>query len=295
MIARHWGMATAVALLLTAAGAGLGAPVLAQEKEAAGEHTVIPRQKWSFSGILGHFDQAQLQRGFKIYAEVCSRCHSLKRLAFRNLVQPGGPQFSEAQVKSLAADKYKVDAEPNDQGKVLKRPATLSDYMPSPFKNDQEARASQPSGALPPDLSLIARARGAESGAPFYMVPLVMLRDVAGSYQEAGVDYVYAFLTGFKNAPKDAKVPTGMSYNHAFPGNLTGMPDPFPADGIVKYDDDTPPTIDNYARDVAAFLAWVANPELEERKRLGILVVGYLLITSLLLYFAKRRIWSSVH
>jgi cytochrome c1 len=288
-------MAAAVVLLLTAAGAALGAPVLAQE-EAGGDHTVIPRQKWSFSGILGHYDQAQLQRGFKIYVEVCSRCHSLKRLAFRNLVQPGGPQFPEAAVKSLAADKYKVDAEPNDQGKVLKRPATLSDYMPPPFKNDQEARASQPSGALPPDLSLIARARAGESDTPFYLVPLVMLRDVAGSYQEAGVDYVYAFLTGFKDTPKDAKVPTGMNYNHAFPGHLTGMPDPFAGgDGLVKYDDDTPPTVDNYARDVAAFLAWVANPELEERKRLGILVVGYLLITSLLLYFAKRRIWSSVH
>ena len=178
----------------------------------------IPRQKWSFSGFLGHYDQAQLQRGFKVYTEVCARCHGLKRLAFRNLVQPGGPQFPEAAVKSLAADKYKVDAEPNDQGKVLKRPAILSDHLPSPFKNEQEARAAQPGGALPPDLSLIARARGVESGAPFYMVPLVMLRDIAGSYQEAGVDYVYAFLTGYKDAPKDAKVPIGMNFNSCLPG-----------------------------------------------------------------------------
>ena len=291
MIARMGRGAAALALLLTA-GAGLGALAWA----AGTEHVTIPRQTWSFSGFLGHYDQAQLQRGFKVYTEVCARCHGLKRLAFRNLVQPGGPQFPEAGVKSLAADKYKVDAEPNDQGKVLKRPAILSDHLPSPFKNEQEARAAQPGGALPPDLSLIARARGVESGAPFYMVPLVMLRDIAGTYQEGGVDYVYAFLTGYKDVPKDAKVPIGMNFNHAFPGHLTGMPDPFAAgDDLFKFDDGTPPTVDNYARDVTAFLAWVANPELEERKRLGILVMAYLLITSILLYFAKRRIWSQAH
>jgi ubiquinol-cytochrome c reductase cytochrome c1 subunit len=291
VIARSGRKAAALALLL-AAGAGLCAVAWAADNG----HVTIPRQKWSFSGFLGHYDQAQLQRGFKVYSEVCSRCHGLKRLSFRNLVQPGGPQFSEAQIKSLAADNYKVDAEPNEQGKVLKRPAILSDQLPSPYKNEQEARASQPGGALPPDLSLIARARGLESNAPFYMMPLVMLRDIAGGYQEGGVDYVYAFLTGYKDVPKDAKVPAGMNYNHVFPGNLTGMPDPFIAgDKMFKYDDDTPPTVDNYARDVTAFLAWVANPELEERKRLGLLVIAYLLITSILLYFAKKRIWSSAH
>jgi ubiquinol-cytochrome c reductase cytochrome c1 subunit len=283
--------AAALALVL-AAIAGLSAAASA----AGNEHVSIPRQKWSFSGFLGHYDQAQLQRGFKVYTEVCSRCHGVKRLAFRNLVQPGGPQFPEAAVKLLAADKYKVDAEPNDQGKVVKRPAVLADHLPSPYKNEQEARASQPGGALPPDLSLIARARGVESNLPFYMVPLAMLRDIAGTYQEGGVDYVYAFLTGYKNAPKDAKVPEGMNFNHAFPGHFTGMPDPFAGgDDQFKYDDGTPPTVDNYARDVSAFLGWVANPELDERKRLGLLVTAYLLITSLLLYFAKRRIWSKAH
>jgi cytochrome c1 len=283
---------TAAAAALLAAAAGLGVSAWA----AGNEHVDIPRQEWSFSGVLGTYDQAQLQRGFKVYSEVCSRCHGLSRLAFRNLVQPGGPQFPEAAVKSLAA-KSMVDAEPNDQGKVLKRPAILSDHLPPPYKNEQEARASQPGGALPPDLSLITRARGVESGAPFYMVPLVMLRDVAGGYQEGGVDYVYAFLTGYKAAPPPKlKVPDGMNYNYAFPGHLTAMPDPFAGgDGLVKYDDATPPTADNYARDVAAFLAWVANPELEQRKRLGIVVIGYLLLTTILLYFAKRRIWSRAH
>jgi cytochrome c1 len=286
------GRKTAALTILLAAGAGLSALAWAADTG----HIEIPRQKWSFSGVLGHYDQAQLQRGFKVYTEVCARCHGLKRVAFRNLVQPGGPQFPEAAVKSLAADKYKVDAEPDEKGKVSQRPAILSDYLPSPYKNEQEARASQIGGALPPDLSLIARARGTESGAPFYMMPLVMLRDMASSYQEGGVDYVYAFLTGYKNVPKDAKVPEGMIYNSAFPGHVTSMPDPFAGgDGLVRFDDGTPGTVDNYARDVAAFLAWVANPELEERKRLGLLVLGYLLITSLLLYFAKRRIWSSVH
>jgi cytochrome c1 len=266
--------------------------------EAAGaEHVEIPRQKWSFSGLLGRFDQAQLQRGFKVYVDACARCHGVKRLAFRNLIQPGGPGFSEAQIKSLAADKYKVDAEPNEQGKVLKRTAILSDLIPPPFKNEQEARSAQPGGALPPDLSLIVRARSVEGNHPFYMVPFNMLRDIFSGYQEAGADYLYAYLTGYKTPPDGLKIPQGMNYNAAFPKpHLTGMPNPFVAgDGLIKYDDATPRTVDNYARDVTAFLAWAANPELEERKRLGLLVLGYLLITATLLYFAKRRIWSKVH
>jgi ubiquinol-cytochrome c reductase cytochrome c1 subunit len=280
------------AAVLLAAAVGASAPA-----RAADEHAHIERQKWSFSGLLGTFNQAQLQRGFKVYSEVCSRCHGVKRVAFRNLVQPGGPSFPEAGVKSLAASNYKVDAEPNDQGKVLKRPAVLADHIPSPFKNDQEARSAQPGGALPPDLSLIARARGVESDAPFYLVPLTMLRDIVGGYQEGGVDYLYAYLTGYKEPPQGTKVPDGMNYNVAFPApHFTGMPNPFAGgDGLVKYTDGTPATVDNYARDVAAFLAWTANPELEARKRLGILVMGYLLITTLLLYFAKRRIWSKAH
>lgn len=267
--------------------------------QAAGDHPQIPRQKWIFSGMLGKFDEAQLQRGFKVYTETCARCHGIKRIAFRNLVQPGGPSFPEAGVKSLAASKYKVDAEPNDQGKILKRPAILSDYIPSPFKNEQEARAAQPGGALPPDLSLIAKARSVESNMPFYLVPLAMLGDILTGYQEGGADYVYAYLTGYKTPPENEKVkmPEGMNYNYAFPApHFTAMPNPFAAgDGDIKYTDDTPATVDNYARDVTAFLAWAADPKMEERKRLGVLVMGYLLITALLLYFAKRRIWSKVH
>jgi cytochrome c1 len=280
-------------MLAAALGIAAGATTAAR---AADNGYVIPRQQWSFSGLLGKFDQAQLQRGFKVYVDACARCHGIKRIAFRNLVQPGGPGFSEAQIKALA-ETYKVDALPNEQGKVVKRAAILSDVVPPPFKNDNEARSAQPSGALPPDLSLIARARAPESDTPFYRVPLNMLRDIAGGYQEGGADYVYAFLTGFKAPPGNEKVPTGMAYNQAFPKpHITGMPDPFVAgDGLVKYDDDTPRTVDNYARDVAAFLSWAADPKLEERKRIGLLVLGYLLITAILLYFAKRRIWSKAH
>jgi len=282
---------TAVAAAVLAATLGAGAAAWA----AGGEPAHIARQKWTFSGMLGKFDAGQLQRGFKVYTEVCSRCHGVTRLSFRNLVQPGGPEFPEAGVKSLAADTYKVDAEPNDQGKVLKRPAVLADRIPGPYRNEQEARASQPGGALPPDLSLITKARSVESGAPFYMVPLTMLRDILAGYQEGGADYVHAYLTGFKEPSKDVKVPDGMNYNEAFPSpHFTAMPNPF-VEGLVKYDDGTPGTVDNYARDVTAFLAWAGDPGLAERKRLGLLVMIYLLITSILLYFAKRRIWSKVH
>lgn len=262
---------------------------------AAGDaHVHIDRQKWKFSGFLGAFDQAQLQRGFKVYVEACARCHGIKRIAFRNLTEASGPGFPEAAVKALAA-KYQVDGEPNDQGKIVKRPAVLADTIPSPFKNDQEARATL-NGALPPDLSLIAKARGIESNAPFYMVPVNMLRDIAAGYQEAGPDYIYALLMGYVPPKADVKVPDGMNYNSVFPGHLIAMPNPFAGgDGLVKYDDGTPGTVENYARDVTAFLAWAADPRLEERKRLGLLVMGYLLITALLLYLAKRRVWSKAH
>lgn len=263
---------------------------------AGDEGAHIARQKWSFRGYLGKFDEAQLQRGFKVYTEACARCHGMKRIAFRNLVQPGGPSFPEAAIKSLAASKYQVDAEPNDQGKVVKRPAILVDYIPSPYKNDQEARATL-NGALPPDLSLIAKARSVESHAPFYMVPVNMLVDIATGYQEGGPDYIYAFLTGFTKEPAGVKVPDGMNYNAAFAApHMTAMPNPFAGgDGFVKYDDETPSTVDNYARDVTAFLAWASDPRLEERKRLGLMVTIYLLITAVLLYFAKKRVWSKVH
>ena len=279
----------AAALVVTAAAATGGAVWAA----GGGEHQEITHVKWSFGGLRGHFDNAQLQRGFKVYTEVCARCHGLKRLAFRNLAEQGGPEFPEAAVKSLAAT-YQVDAAPDDEGKVKKRPAILSDNMPSPYKNEQEARASQ-NGALPPDLSLIAKARGFESDTAFYMFPVNFVRDMVTVYQEAGSDYLYSFLVGYKEPPAGYQLGEFMNYNVAFPGRQTAMPNPFAGgDGLVKYDDATPATVDNYAKDVTAFLSWVSDPRLEERKRIGFLAMLYLAVTVVLLGLAKRRIWKDI-
>jgi cytochrome c1 len=272
---------------------GLGLAASGGVALAAGEAQHIPTQKWTFAGFLGKFDDAQLQRGFKVYREVCATCHGLKRLSFRNLAEPGGPGFPEAAVKSLAAT-FQVD-EIDEEGNPKKRPATLADAIPPPYKNDQAARFAN-NGALPPDLSLVVRARSIETGTPFYLVPLTMLSDIARGYQEAGADYVFAYITGFADPPRGFTVADAMNYNTAFPGHQTAMPNPFAGgDGAVTYDDGTPATVDNYARDVTAFLAWAADPRLEERKRLGILVLGYLLITAVLFGLAKRRIWAEVH
>jgi len=278
---------------VVAAGA-VWLPLLGSAEAADAPQASITRQHWSFGGLLGHFEDAQLQRGFKVYTEICARCHGVKRLAFRNLAQPGGPGFPEAAIKSLAAT-HQVDAEPNEEGKVVKRPATLADHIPSPFRNDQEARFTL-NGALPPDLSLIVRARAAEADTPFYRVPDHMLRDIVTAYQEGGADYVYAYLKGYQDAPAGTKLAEFMNYNVAFPGHQTAMPNPFlGGDGMVKYDDETPATIDNYARDVTAFLAWAADPNLEARKRMGLMVVLYIALTALLLGLAKRRIWRELH
>jgi cytochrome c1 len=285
---KAFGAGTGLVVLLLAAGGGVA--------WAAGEHDTvrIAPQAWSFAGLFGHFDDAQLQRGFKVYTEVCSRCHGVRRLHFRNLAEPGGPGFPEAAVKSLAAT-YQVDDAPDEQGKIKKRPAILSDALPSPYRNEQEARFAQ-NGALPPDLSLIVKARGFEAGTPFYRVPDTMVRDILKGYQEAGVDYVYSYLTGYADPPAGMKMGDFMNYNHAFPGHQTAMPNPFVAgDGLVKYEDGTPATVDNYVRDVVTFLAWAADPTLEERKRMGLLVLGYIIFTAVLLGLAKRRIWREVH
>ncbi|NOU06440.1 MAG: cytochrome c1 [Hyphomicrobiaceae bacterium] len=296
---------------------------------AGGGGPTIEQQKWSFGGVRGHFDRAQLQRGFQVYKEVCASCHSMNRISFRNLSQPGGPEFPEDGVKNLASTYQVVDG-PNDQGKMLKRPAKPSDPIPSPFDNEQQARSAN-NGALPPNLSLIARARGIEVEKPFWMVPVHMVKDIGTGYQEAGADYVFALLTGYADVPayknenghlvlipaaqakgdKAAlrcatvdrgepgkpdvcnKLGDGMNYNVYFPGNQIAMAPPL-QDGQLKYSDKSPETVAQYAKDFAAFSAWAADPKLEERKRIGLMSMLYLLITTVLLYFAKKRIWSKV-
>ena len=261
-------------------------PALAVE-EAPG----VERQKWSFSGIVGQFDKAQLQRGYQVYAEVCVNCHEMKRIYFRNLAQRGGPEFPEEAVRALAAS-VQVEDGPNQEGQMYQRPGRLSDPLPRRYKNEQEARSIH-NGAYPPDLSLMARARNVEYHGPVWFHPFSMLRDVVTGYQEGGADYIYALLTGYTTPPADVQLVEGMNYNQAFPGQQIAMANPFAGgDGQIAYQDGTKPTVDNYARDVAAFLSWAADPHLEERKQLGWQVMAYLLVTTVLLYIAKKRIWA---
>lgn len=279
------GSLLAVALLLVAA------PVAALAAE--GGHTLIPRQTWSFGGFTGQYDKAQLQRGFQIYKDVCAMCHGLKRVRFRNLVEPGGPEFPEDAVKALAHEwPNKIVDGPDDEGKMFEREPKAFDPILGPFKNDKEARAAQ-GGALPPDLSLVAKARSVEYTGTWWAHPFSMLRDVATSYQEGGADYIYALLTSYADAPADMKMAEGMQYNTAFPGHQIAMPPPLAKDNFVKYQDKSG-SLEQNAHDIAAFLAWAADPSLNTRKSTGWLVMLYLLVTTLLLYAGKRTLWSKI-
>lgn len=277
-------LASVAALLVVAT------PALSEE----GGHAHIARQTWSFGGFTGQYDQATLQRGFQIYKDVCSACHGLKRVRFRNLAEPGGPAFPEESVKALAAEwPNKITDGPDDSGKMFERTSKLFDPILGPFKNDQEARSAQ-GGALPPDLSLIAKARNVEYTGPFWAHPFSMLRDIATSYQEGGPDYIYALLTGYSDeVPADIKLAEGMHYNAAFPGHQIAMPAPLAKDNFVKYQDGSG-SLEQNAHDIAAFMAWAADPTLNERKSIGWLVMLYLAVTTLLLYLGKKRIWSKI-
>ncbi len=234
-----------------------------------------PRQAWSFHGPFGRFDRAQLQRGFQVYHEVCSNCHSLALVAFRNLADPGGPGFSEAQVKALAAT-YKIKDGPNDAGEMFERPGRPSDYFPWNFANEQAAKAAL--GAVPPDMSLLAKARTYERGFPLFLI------DPFIQYQEQGADYIYALLTGYTEQ-------NDLNWDEYFPGHKIAMPDPL-SDGLIDYADGSPETVQQYAEDVAAFLTWAAEPKLDERKRLGLRVLVFLIVYAGLLLLVKKKIWS---
>ncbi|MEQ1652278.1 MAG: cytochrome c1 [Hyphomicrobium sp.] len=280
-------------LLAASAIAGLATlPVMAAE---SGHGPEIERQKWSFSGFKGQYDKAQLQRGFLVYKEVCASCHGLNRINFRNLVQPGGPEFSEEAVKALAAAwPNQITDGPNDEGKMFERPARLSDPMRGPYKNEKEARAAQ-NGAYPPDLSLMGKARSVERNPNWWIHPFLMLGDIFTSYQEGGADYLYALMTGYKETPAGVTIADGMNYNAAFPGHQIAMPAPLSDDRLTAKDGyPLPQTVENYSRDIAAFLAWTADPTHDQRKRIGWQVMLYLLVTTVLLYLGKKRIWSAI-
>jgi cytochrome c1 len=249
---------------------------------AAGAHEQAnpARQSWVFSGPFGTFDRAQLQRGFKIYHEVCANCHEL-HIPIRTLGQPGGPEFSEAQVKTLAAT-YTVKDGPNLQGDMFERPGRPSDYFPAPFPNPEAAAAAL--GNAPPDMSLLAKARKYEHGFPWFILDALPLP--GGMYQELGADYIVGILNGYTHEDDP-------NWNAIFPGHKIAMGKPLSA-GQVEYTDGTPTTLHQYSKDVTAFLYWAAEPTLEERKRVGFRVMVFLMLLASLLYFTKKRIWEGV-
>lgn len=243
-----------------------------------------PKQSWSFAGPFGKYQPAQLQRGFKIYKEVCASCHGLSLVSFRNLADAGGPGYSPAQAAAVAAE-YKIK-DLNDAGEPIERAGRPADRFPSPFPNDRAAAAAN-GGVAPPDLSVMAKARTYERGFPWFLV------DIFTQFQEQGPDYLVAVLNGYEDAPKDFPLPPGANYNKYFPGHAIAMPKPL-SDGQVTYEDGTPATLDQYAKDVTAFLMWTAEPHMMARKRLGLQVMFFLLVLTGLLYFTKKKIWTQV-
>ena len=259
---------------------------------AAGERVIPPSLNWSFSGPFGTFDRAQLQRGFKVVKEVCANCHSMSLIRLRNLSQPGGPEFSTGQVTALAAT-YTIKDGPNEQGEMFDRPGRAADAFPAPFPNEQAARAAN-GGAYPPDLSVLAKARTYERGFPKFVF------DMFTQYQEQGPDYIAALLTGYKDPPPEGvTLLPGQYYNTYMPGHLIAMPPPM-QDGQVEYPkgpdgkSPVPETVAQYSKDVAAFMVWMAEPHLEQRKRIGMMVMIFLFIFGVLLYYTKKKIWARI-
>lgn len=225
----------------------------------------VPDIDWSFNGPFGTFDRGALQRGFQVYKQVCSACHSMNRVYYRNLSALG---YNAAEIKSIAAEASITDG-PNDEGEMFERPGRPSDHFKSPFANDQAARSAN-GGALPPDLSLIVRARA------------------------NGSNYVHGILTGYTGAPEGFTVNPGMNYNKYFPGHQIAMPQPL-SDGSVTFEDGTPNSVDQMARDVTTFLTWASEPVMEKRKQTGVKVILFLLVFSGLMYMTKRKVWRDVH
>jgi ubiquinol-cytochrome c reductase cytochrome b/c1 subunit len=247
-------------MIVVAAGA---TSATAQEAETAAP----PKLSWSFAGPFGKYDEAQLQRGLRIYHDVCSTCHGLSMVAFRNLADPGGPGYSPAQAAAFAAQ-YKL---------------TAADYFPAPNEALLSAFASKP-----PDMSVLAKARGYKRGFPGFVF------DFFTQYQEQGVDYIAALLKGYENPPAGTTVAPGTFYNKYFPSHNLAMPQPLTA-GQIMYEDGSPATLEQYSQDIAAFLMWAAEPKLDQRKRTGFQVMIYLIVLGGLLYLTKKKVWSEVH
>tara|TARA_R110002124_G_scaffold114535_46_gene269671 strand:+ start:7109 stop:7954 length:846 start_codon:yes stop_codon:yes gene_type:complete len=260
----------------------------ASTSQAAEDVVHIEKQSWSFAGIFGTYDENQLQRGFQVFREVCSSCHSARLIPFRTLAEEGGPSFSEAQVKALAAE-YEVADATADGGR---RPAVPADFWPSPFDTEQDARDAN-GGALPPDFSVLAKARGVHDAFPFWIF------NYFTGYSEGGPDYIHALLNGYEETPPAGfDLPEGKHYNHVFPGHALGMAPPL-SDGQVTYtaaegQTPVPETVEQYSTDVAAFMMWMAEPHLAGRKQTGFVVLLFLILFAGLMYGTKRKIWAGI-
>lgn len=249
--------------LLAAAVAMGAATLLPVAGQAAEGHIELKHLHLPTDGFFGTFDRAAVQRGFQVYHEVCGACHGLKFVAYRNLAALG---YNEDQIKAIAATATVTDG-PNDQGEMFDRPGLPFDHITGPFANEQAAAAAN-GGKAPPDLSLMAKAR------------------------EGGESYIYSILTGYEEAPAEMEIPEGGHFNAFFPGHVIAMPKPI-SDGQVDYTDGTPATLKNYSDDVSAFLMWLAEPKLEERKKTGFRVLVFMAILTGLLYATKKRVWAS--
>ena len=223
------------------------------------------KNDWSFEGIFGTFDRSSLQRGYQVYQEVCSGCHSIQHLSYRNLSEKGGPEFSLDEAKAIAAQ-FEVTDGPNDEGEMFTRPRRLSDKFVNPFPNIQAATAAN-GGAYPPDMSVLVKAR------------------------KGGADYIYSLLLGYEEAPAEYELDDGVYYNKYIPGNIIMMSKPL-SEGAVEYSDGAQATEAQMAKDVVTFLTWAAEPNLEARHKMGFKVFIFLIILLILVYFSKQKVWS---
>ena len=233
----------------------------------AAEKVDLLKTEWSFKGLFGKFDRGSLQRVYQVYSEVCAGCHSMKYVSYRNLSEPGGPEFSEQQVKAIAAN-FEVTDGPNNDGEMFIRPAKLSDKFVMPFENVKAAQAAN-GGAYPPDMSVLAKARS------------------------GGVDYIYSVLLGYEDPPSGVTLDDGVYYNKYMYGNKIKMSQPL-MEGAVEYSDGTVASEEQMAKDVTTFLMWAAEPHLEARHKMGFKAILYLIILTILVYFSMKKIWSRI-